>query len=576
MLRFDNHDTTASRYLGTASKVVACLAVLATLPAAHVLAQGGFRKAGEMGFPRASQAAVLLPDGSVFVVSDTTAERYDPITNAFTLLGTLTGNRGRGLTATLLDDGRVLVTGGQVGDESVSTAELYDPATGVFSATGSMATARSFHTATRLLDGRVLVAGGHQFNHPSSALSEAEIYDPTRGGFVQVESMTVARQDHTATLLHDGRVLIAGGYGTNSTGLAHIEIFDPQSATFAAMASLTAARGNHTATMLSNGNVLIVGGHMDHPADSLSSAEIYDVASGSVALTGSLSVPRGSHTAARLPDGTVLVAGGYTAYPREGITLASAEIYDPLTGAFRPTGAMPWARGRFTATLLPTGDVLVAGGLGDCCTLQKAEVFTAVLVDTDPPRVSVPSDFSVLAPDTQGTLVFFSAFATDDIDGNPQLVCEPSSGSLFPIGTTTVVCTATDSSLNTATATFNVTVVEPVVITVTVDPTARVNPLSGTATLSGTASCTRSTGFFTISGQLVQSIANRANLTGEFFADISCTAGVLNPWTASSTPLNGRFKAGPAEANAVGFGCADLSCAFSNTAARIQLRGTKE
>jgi hypothetical protein len=109
-----------------------------------------------------------------------------------------------------------------------------------------------------------------------------------------------------------------------------------------------------------------------------------------------------------------------------------------------------------------------------------------------------------------------------------------------------------------------------------IDPTARVNPLSGTATLSGTASCSRSAGFFTISGQLVQSIANRANLNGEFFADVSCTAGVPNLWTATSTPLNGRFKAGQAEANAVGFGCADLSCAFFNTAASIQLRGAKD
>jgi Galactose oxidase, central domain len=106
------------------------------------------------------------------------------------------------------------VAGGQIGDQSVADAQLFDPVSGLFSPTGSMATPRSFHTATSLPDGRVLVTGGHQFNASNSAVETAEVYDPGTGSFMPVGSMSVAREGHTATLLSDGRVLVAGGYGT--------------------------------------------------------------------------------------------------------------------------------------------------------------------------------------------------------------------------------------------------------------------------------------------------------------------------------------------------------------------------
>src|SRR6185503_7474965 len=143
--------------------------------------QPGFRNTGDMTFSRASYASAVLADGRVLVVSENTAELYNPDTNSFVFFAVLPTSHGSGLTATVLADGRVLVVGGQVFDNSVASAELFDPATLFFSPTGSMASPRAFHTATRLADGRVLVTGGHRFNATNSATETAEVYDPSTG-----------------------------------------------------------------------------------------------------------------------------------------------------------------------------------------------------------------------------------------------------------------------------------------------------------------------------------------------------------------------------------------------------------
>jgi HYR domain/Kelch motif len=354
------------------------------------------------------------------------------------------------------------------------------------------------------------------------------------------------------------------------------EIFDAGALAFTGTGSLGAGRGDHSATLMTDGTVLIVGGHSDVAGNSLDSAEVYHPVGGGFIPTGSMTVPRGAHAAATLPDGTVLITGGFTAFPFGGVTLNSAEIYDPGTGTFAATGSMPNARGRFVAASLLSGDVLVAGGLSESGVLNQAEAFTLELVDTEPPVLSIPGDMSVITQDPQGTNVFFSVTATDDVDASPEVVCSPQAGSLFPLGTTPVTCTATDDFSNVATATFNVTVIEALAITVTPDASGTVDPITGVATVSGTATCSRSTQFFNVFGELVQIISNRAILSASFFAPVACVANTPVAWSATIATASGRFKAGKADVSLSTFACDNLgSCAGPSASAAIQLRAKK-
>jgi Kelch motif/Galactose oxidase, central domain len=288
-----------------------------------------------------------------------------------TLQAGLTGPLGVGRqihTATRLADGRVLVAGGyDVNNLPLASAELYDPTTNTFSPTGSMSAARGLHTATLLSDGRVLIAGGGQASWAPGAptfLATAELYDPKTGTFSPTGSMSTVRASHTATLLSDGRVLIVGGEDRVDHAVATAEIYDPKAGTFSSTGSMTTARGFPTATLLADGRVLIVGGNAgawSYDGPFLASAEIYNPKSGTFSPTGSMATPHAWHTATRLADGRVLVAGGEHART----DLTSAEIYNPKTGKFSPTGSMTVGRVYHAAALLSDGRVLVEGGGSD-------------------------------------------------------------------------------------------------------------------------------------------------------------------------------------------------------------------
>jgi hypothetical protein len=236
---------------------------------------------------------------------------------------------------------------------------------------------RSGHTATLLPNGKVLIAGG-------SYDSSAELYDPVAGIFTTTESMTVARQEHTATLLQNGKVLITGGWSEGGP-VASAEVYDPATGTFTLTGSMTISREEHTATLLPSGKVLITGGDDETLGDAngggtLESAEVYDPASGTFAPTGNMTVARQQHTATLLSNGAVLIAGGGALVPASvdgGVTvmdvLRSAELYDAAAGTFTATGSTTGWRMAHTAILLPGGKVLLAGGDGVSAELYDPE-----------------------------------------------------------------------------------------------------------------------------------------------------------------------------------------------------------
>jgi len=276
----------------------------------------------------------------------------------------------QGHTATLLNTGKVLVAGGNGSSNpssALATCELYNPTPGTWSPTGTMVTARGSHKATLLNNGKVLVAGG--LDATGSPLASAEIYDPVAGSWSATGPMATVRYNHTMTLLPSGKVLVAGGT-TGSSPLATAQVYDPVAGTWSATGSMATGRYNHTATLLPNGKVLVAGG-ASTTSLALSSAQIYDPALGTWSATTSMTSARSGHTATLLSSGKVLVTGGIGT---SGF-LASAEIYDPTAGTWSPTGAMVTGRFYHSETLLLSGKVLVAGGSGSSGYLSNSEVY---------------------------------------------------------------------------------------------------------------------------------------------------------------------------------------------------------
>lgn len=273
----------------------------------------------------------------------------------------------------LLPDGRVLLIGGVNSTGFVSNAEIFNPTNAAWTPANPLSTARQAHTATFLPDGKILIAGGYNY-YVGGPLDSAELYDPA-GGVTPAGTMSCRRTGHTATLLTNGLVLVVGGtYDTNSHATNSVDLYNPTNGNWTTASPMTVARTAHTATLLADGTVLVAGGnYYSGGSVFLSSVEIYDPASGTWRTTNSLNTARTQHSATSLPDGKVLVAGGYgnSAYT------ATAETYNPATGTWKTVGQMSAARYIHTATLLLNGRVLVAGGLGTG-PLANGEVYDPV------------------------------------------------------------------------------------------------------------------------------------------------------------------------------------------------------
>ena len=289
------------------------------------------------------------------------------------------GSSARDLhTATILEDGTVLVVGGAGPGGAVALADRYLPADGTFVPAGALRTPRIAHGAAPVPGGRVLVGGGWDPGSPGTgfdpALRSTEIWDPSRSAFTPGPDMVFPRRHATFTALPDGRVFVAGGIQLRGTGFGaspNTEVYDPRSSTFVEGPRMVAALGRwlHTATLLEDGRVLLVGGRDNNCGTScayasLGTAEIYDPVTARFAATGSLRVSRFGHTATRLADGRVLVLGGTTSedlgVPSDQVT--SAEAWDPATGEFSPAGST--LEGRSFAALADLNDdtVLLVSG----------------------------------------------------------------------------------------------------------------------------------------------------------------------------------------------------------------------
>jgi PKD repeat protein len=331
-------------------------------------ATGLWRDAAPLAQARQQAAAVMLRSGRVLVtgglsLSDELAsvEIYDPASGQWSA-GPSMAEARRLHTATLLDDGRVLVAAGIGSDGWLASAEIYDPASNTWSATGPLAVRRYDHSATRLRDGRVLIAAGTNQSLAGGALAPAEIYDPASGTWTSGGSLTYRRQRHTATLLNDGRVLVAGGLfyapgSPNASYPAACEIFDPNTNTWTLGPSLLQPRSAHSATVLPDGRVLVAAGMTWNWETT--AAELYSPTSNSWSSTASLLNVRAQHTATLLPNGRVLVVGGWRAYFGQ---VSSVEVFDIAAPSTAFPGSMSVERQEFSATVLPSGKVLAVGG----------------------------------------------------------------------------------------------------------------------------------------------------------------------------------------------------------------------
>jgi N-acetylneuraminic acid mutarotase len=252
-------------------------------------ATGTWTATGAMNKPRTTHTAVLLPNGKVLVMGGwgesemdgtqtlSSAELYDPTTGTWTQINSMNSRRFS-FPAALLPSGKVLVAGGydNYNDNPIANAELYDPATGTWSETSSLNEPRDSGLMVMMSTGKALIVGGNDWD----PIGSTELYNPATGTWTTTGSLNTTRQGCTATPLPNGWVLVAGGYYYNSPTdkgeFSSAEVYNPDTGAWTATTPMNVARFGHTATLLANGDVLIAGGGgLLWPNGLTSSAELY-------------------------------------------------------------------------------------------------------------------------------------------------------------------------------------------------------------------------------------------------------------------------------------------------------------
>jgi hypothetical protein len=281
-------------------------------------------------------------------------------------------NDGRSLhTATVLTDGRVMVAGGRGADGSdLATAEIYDPRTTQWSRVAPMHHARDSASAFLLTGGKyqgqVLVVGGMSNGRLVDVL---ELYDASKDTWTDLTSMPDIRDRATVVLAgaHSDKVMIAGGYGRDSTASTRVDVYDLKRSAWSEGTPMKIGRAEHAATRLQNGEVLILDGVINSRNDRMytNASELYDVDRNTSTYLDNSSVRRKDPTATLLPDGTVLVTGGFEASTGGSDAPANtADLYDAqgfVHRIYSPDG-LAYVTDGYTATVLPSGLVLFAGG----------------------------------------------------------------------------------------------------------------------------------------------------------------------------------------------------------------------
>jgi uncharacterized protein (TIGR03437 family) len=392
-------------------------ATLALEPARRASAQApgpSWSLTGSLFRARGGHTATLLANGKVLVAGGyndagpplNSEELYDPATGTWRRAGALNSIRS-GHTATLLPNGKVLIAGGVSG--VINSAELFDPTTVTWSITGALNTGGSVNTATLLPNGKVLATSG----------SSAELYDPATGAWSLTGNLTTVRSSATATLLPSGKVLVTDG----SDGGKGADLYDPVTGTWSSAGQLNIG-GAHKATLLPDGKVLVIEGNNE---DDPPTTELYDPATAMWSVAGNLNntnTTSGCYRATLLPNGKVLAVGGFNA-DDSGILRAFTELYDPATRIWSGTAKANTGRCFHTATLLPNGKVLIAGGDSFQLRFNSAELFDLGLPQAAGTVTSVSAaSFSLLGLASEAITASFGtslAIATRSSPGLPPL-----------------------------------------------------------------------------------------------------------------------------------------------------------